>query len=179
MQRWGWPATRRIKDPQNPGKKGFEIKANYLHPRMVRPRRLILLALILMLLFDGADMQKWVEVDGVYPFIFAGIAVLGVVSYGFFNWLVSQRLWMRLFEDRIEVAGWTGFENYSTRLDHAYMFQEHDKSQAENLQFQQNPNIPRFYSNAQYITLYHNHQLIPLACVYPMKKAQFGLALKL
>ena len=118
----GWPKTRRIADPENPGKKGFEIKATFINPGIVRYRRIILFFFLLILAFDLLDMNEWVEVKGVYPFLYAGLAGLGFISYWFFNWLMSRLLWIRYFEDRIEVAGWKEFEEYSTRVPHSFMF---------------------------------------------------------
>ena len=44
------------------------------------------------------------------------------------------------------------------------------------MELHKNPRLPRFYSNAQHVVLYHNHQPIRLGCVYPLKKAQALLA---
>lgn len=168
----GWPATKRIDDPEGAGLPGVEIQDCCLAPGAARTAEVMAALLSLAV---GADMVILsVDVAKLGFFIPAMIGVAGFffVAKRFFGWLFSRLLWIRIFSDRIEIAGWHRFQCYETNIGYAFRLDDHEMAIAEELRWRQNPQNGRYYSDSQRLYFDHGRQPVFLADVYPKEKAK-------
>jgi hypothetical protein len=168
----GWPATQLIEDPENPAKVGLEVYGGCLSPGGARVADI---AATLLGFVVGIDMLLLGLEVGTLEFLVPAVAGIGIfvfVTRKFFAWLFTQTLWMRLFKDRIEIAGWREFEPYQTNIGYTFRLDDHEKAYDEELQYRQNRQTGRYYSNSQCVLFEHGRQAVPLADVYPKGKAK-------
>lgn len=168
----GWPSTQLIEDPEHPTGIGVEIYAGCLSPAVAR-------------FADGASSMLSVavgldivvlglEVGTLEFFIPAMVGVAGVsfVIKRFLAWLFTRTLWIRMFEDRIEIAGWREFETYNTNVGYTFRLDDHEKALDEELQVRQNKPTGRYYTNSKRVLFDHGRQGVFLAEVYPKARAE-------
>lgn len=169
----GWPRCRKIDDPRNEGRAGIEVRANYLTPQMAQVAQYCAFLLGLAMFTDMAILAMTIN-----SLDFAvGAALLALIVWlagrWFFTWVFSHTLWIRMFEDRLMVAGWTDYRSYDVRgMDYTFHTDEHEEAPVEEISWRQNPKMRRWYTDCKYVNLRHGRQSMPLACVYPAKAAE-------
>ncbi|MGE0269615.1 MAG: hypothetical protein AB7S78_14285 [Candidatus Omnitrophota bacterium] len=167
-----WPATKKIADPENRRKKGLEIRDNYLSPRGARMSLAMTGITGLIVSLDMVNLNTIVEKEEFVFFAVAGVIAFIFVTKKFFNWLFSWTLWMRIFDDRIEVARWSGFTRFAPRKDCVFRADAHEKAMEEETQYRQNPKVGRYFSNCRDVFLDFDREPVYLACIYPARKAE-------
>ena len=168
----GWPDTKKIEDPENPAAVGLEIYDGCLSPGGARIAEI---AATLIGLAVGLDMGILsLEVGTLEFFIpaMAGVAGAFFLAKRFFSWLFTKTLWIRMFENRIEIAGWNQFQTYKSNVGYTFRLDDHEKAFDEELQYRRNPQTGRYYSNSQRLFLDHGRQPVFLADIYPKEKAK-------
>lgn len=168
----GWPATHLIEDPDDPAGVGLEVYGNCLSPAGARVADGVT---GMMGMAVGTDMfVLGLEVGTLEFFIPAAVGLAGFmhVTRKFLGWLFARTLWLRMFEDRIEIAGWRAFEPYRTNVGYTFRLEDHEKAFDEELQVRQNKPTGRYFTNSQRVLFEHGRQAVFLADVYPKGKAK-------
>lgn len=167
-----WPSTKKIADPERRGKKGLEIRDNYLSPYGARLSLRMTGIAGLVVSLDMINLNMIAGKEEFLVFAVAGVMVFIFITKKFFNWLFSWTVWMRIFEDRIELARWNGFIRFSPRKDCVFRADAHEKAMEEETQYRQNPKVGRLFSNCRDVFLDFDREPVYLACVYPTRKAE-------
>lgn len=163
----GWPATVKVEDPRNKGKIGVEIYDSYATPNGIRTGDIFASFLSLALVIDMIFLA--LEAGSLEFFVgaIAGLVGASYIVRRFFVWLFKTILWVRIFPDRVEIAGWRGFQTYSTNIGYGFRLEEHDQTVEEELRVRKNPGLSRYYSNSKRLSLLHGKQSVLLADIYP------------
>lgn len=168
----GWPDTVKIEDPENQGRPGLQVYDYCVSPGGRRTAEIIA---VLVAGTVGIDMViLGIDVGTLEFFLPALAGIVGVyfLSKKIFSWLFSRIVWIRLFADRVEVAGWSKFQTYKANVGYVFRLDDHEKAVEEELQTRQNPNASRHYTNSQKLFLTHGKQDVFIADVYPREKAR-------
>ena len=168
----GWPSTSKIEDPNDPNKPGVEVRDSCLSPGGAKIAGIMS---VLVGFIVGADMAILSMKVGDIGFMIGavvGVAALVFLTKLFFGWLLSRDLWIRVFEDRVEIAGWAQFKTYEAKIGYSFRLDDHEKAFDEEIKYRQNPQTGRYYSNSHRVFFVHGRQGVFLADVYPKEKAR-------
>ena len=167
----GWPKTTIIENPDDPNLCGVVVRDACITPGGARFADMMMSAVGLIL---GADMViLGIEIKTLEFFIpaIAGVAGFAYLTKIFVRWLLACHVWIRIFGDRVEIAGWTGFDVYKANVGYTFRLDEHLWALYDDIKYRQNPENGRYYSDSCRLFLDHGHQPVEIAEVYPKDKA--------
>lgn len=172
----GWPGTVRIEDAKNSGAFGLEVYGDCLSPGGARVADMATTLIACLVAADMMVLSIAVQTLEFFVGTVAGILGFYFLSKKFFHWLFSGVLWIRVFPDRIEIAGRRRFDAYQIFAGSGTTFRldDHEKSVEEEFKLRQNPQSGRYYSNSQRLYLDHGRQPVFIADIYPKEEARLA-----
>lgn len=169
----GWPSTRYIE--QTGGSKkvpGVEVYQAFLSPSGARVADIMTNLFGIVILIDMLYLATKVETLEFTIGAVAGGALVILVGRSFLQWLFSALVWVRIFDDKVEILRWNETKSFVRREDSKFLTRVPERAADEKFALDRNQNVGRYFSKSGEVCFAETMQKVPFAIVYPQSKAE-------